>query len=105
MNTLHVKSGDTVIVLSGKDKGKKGKVLSANPTKGMVVVEGINMVTKHRKPRNQTDVGGIVKMEGSVRACKIMCVCTKCGKPTRIGHVILGDGTKARVCKHCQETL
>ncbi len=105
MNNLHVKSGDTVIVLSGKDKGKKGKILSADPTKGLVVVEGINMVTRHRKPRNQTDVGGIIKTEGALRASKGMCVCSKCGKPTRIAHAILPDGSKARVCKHCQETL
>jgi large subunit ribosomal protein L24 len=105
MNNLHVKSGDTIIVLSGKDKGKKGKILSADPAKGMVIVEGINVVTRHRKPRNQTDVGGIVKMESALRACKVMRVCPKCDKPTRVAHSILADGTKVRVCKHCQETL
>ena len=105
MNNLHVKSGDTVVVLSGKDKGKKGKILSADPSKGLVVVEGINMVTKHRKPRNQTDLGGILKMEGSIRASKVMCVCPKCSKPTRVAHSFSADGAKSRVCKHCGEIL
>ena len=105
MNTLHVKTGDTAVVLSGKEKGKRGKVLSVNVKKGMVVLEGVNMVTCHVKPRRQGETGGIVKREGALRACKVMRVCPKCDKPTRPAHKILADGKKVAVCKHCGETL
>lgn len=105
MNTLHVKSGDTAVVLSGKEKGKRGKVLSVNVKKGMVVLEGINMVTCHVKPRRQGETGGIVKREGAIRACKVMRVCTKCNKATRPAVKMLENGTKVTVCKHCGEAL
>ena len=105
MNTLHVKTGDTAVVLSGKEKGKRGKVLSVDVKKGMVVLEGINMLTCHVKPRRQGETGGIVKREGTLRACKVMRVCPKCDKPTRPAHKLLADGKKAVVCKHCGETL
>ncbi len=105
MNTLHVKTGDTAVVLSGKEKGKRGKVLSVNVKKGMVVLEGVNMLTCHVKPRRQGETGGIVKREGALRACKVMRVCPKCDKPTRPAHKLLADGKKAAVCKHCGETL
>jgi large subunit ribosomal protein L24 len=105
MNTLHVKTGDTAIVLSGKEKGKQGKVLSVNKKKGMVVLEGINMITCHTKPRRQGETGGIVKREGALRACKVMKVCPKCNKPTRPASKFLENGTKVSVCKHCGETL
>ena len=101
MNNLHVKTGDTVVVLSGKDTGKKGKVLEVSPKEQKVIVEGLNMVTEHVKPRRQDDAGGIVKAEGALYACKVMAVCPKCGKPTRLGHKIKEDGSKARVCKLC----
>ena len=101
MNNLHVKKGDTVVVLSGKDKGKKGKVLEVSPKEQKVIVEGLNMVTKQVKPRRQGDASGIVKVEGALYACKVMAVCPKCGKPTRLGHKIKEDGSKARVCKLC----
>ena len=104
VNKLHVKKGDTVIVLSGKDKGKKGKVLEVSPKERKVIVENVNMVTKHVKPRKMGDQGGIVKAEGAMYACKVMLVC---GKPTRIAHKILNDGTKQRLCKNtgCGETF
>ena len=107
VNKLHVKKGDTVIVLSGKDKGKKGKVLEVSPKERKVIVENVNMVTKHVKPRKMGDQGGIVKAEGAMYACKVMHVCPKCGKPTRIAHKILNDGTKQRLCKNtgCGETF
>ncbi|EOS55976.1 50S ribosomal protein L24 [Anaerotruncus sp. X29] len=107
VNKLHVKKGDTVIVLSGKDKGKKGKVLEVSPKERKVIVENVNMVTKHVKPRKMGDQGGIVKAEGAMYACKVMLVCPKCGKPTRIAHKILNDGTKQRLCKNtgCGETF
>lgn len=105
MNSLHVKKGDKVIVLSGKDKGKTGKVLAAMPSKQKVIVEGVNMATKHKKPRRQGEVGGIIKQETPLFACKVMFVCPKCGKPTRPAFRVLADGEKTRVCKHCSETI
>lgn len=107
MNTLHVRKDDTVVILSGKDKGKKGKVLEVSPTEKKVIVEGCNMVTKHVKPRRMGEPGGIVKAEGALYASKVMVVCPKCGKPTRLAHKILADGTKVRVCKNadCGETF
>ena len=100
MNTLHVKTGDTVVVLSGKDKGKKGKILQVSPKENKVIVEGINYVTKHVRPRRQGQPGGIMKAEGAMYASKVMAVCPKCGKPTRPGHKIMPDGSKVRVCKN-----
>lgn len=98
MNHIHVKTGDTVVVLSGKDKGKQGKVLEVSPKEQKVIVEGINMVTKHVKPRKMGEAGGIIKAEGAMYASKVQLVCPKCGKPTRVGHKIDGD-KKQRVCK------
>ena len=105
MNTVHVKTGDTVVILSGKDKGKKGKVLQVSPKENTVIVEGCNMVTKHVKPRKQGENGGIVKAEGAMYASKVQIVCSKCGKAVRVGHKILADGSKVRVCTKCGETL
>ena len=97
---MNVKKNDTVVVLSGKDKGKQGKVLSVNPEAGKVVVEGVNVATRHQKPRRQGEEGGIVKKETPIYACKVMTVCPKCNKATRVAHKIV-DGKKVRVCKHC----
>lgn len=105
MNSIHVKTGDQAVVLSGKEKGQRGKVLSVNPKKGMVVIEGVNMIKCHTKPRRQGEQGGIITREGALRACKVMRVCTKCNKPTRPAHQIGANGTKLTVCKHCGETL
>lgn len=104
-NKVHVKRGDTVIVLSGKSAGKKGKILEVSPTEGKVIIEGVNLVTKHVKPRKQGEPGGIVKAEGAMYACKVQIVCKNCGKPTRISRRINGDGSKERVCKKCGATL
>ncbi len=104
-NKLHIKKGDTVIVLSGKDKAKKGKVLSVIPKKEAVIVEGVAMATKHKKPRRQGDAGGIIHQETPIRACKVMHVCGKCGRPTRIGRQVLESGEIVRVCKHCAEII
>ena len=105
MNTVHVRSGDTVVVLSGKDKGKQGKVLQVSPKEGKVIVEGLNVVTKHVKPRRQGEQGGIVEAEAAMYASKVQLVCPKCSKPTRIAHKILEDGSKVRVCKSCEEEI
>jgi len=98
---LSIKSDDTVVVLSGRDKGKKGKVLSVDPKGGKVIVEKVNMVTYHKKPRKQGEQGGIMKKEAPLYACKVMRVCPKCSKPTRPGHKLLAGGKKVRVCKKC----
>ena len=87
MNNLHVKTGDNVMIISGKDKGHTGKVLQVSPSENKVIVEGQNMVTKHVKPRRQGEQGGIVKAEGAMYASKVMPVCPKCGKAVRVGHV------------------
>ena len=100
MNTMSIKKGDTVIVLSGKDKGKKGTVLSVMPETRKVVVEKINVVSRHQKPRQQGEQGGIVKKEAPIYACKVMRVCPKCNKPTRPASKV-EDGKLVRVCKKC----
>ena len=107
MNILHVKKGDTVVILSGRDKSKKGKVLEVSPTEQKVIIEGCNMVTKHVKPRKMGEPGGIVKAEAPLYASKVMLVCPKCGKPTRLAHTMDKDGNKKRVCKNagCGETF
>ena len=97
---MNIRKDDTVIVLSGKDKGKKGKVLSANPKAEKVVVEGVNVAAHHRKPRKQGEEGGIIRRETPIYASKVMLVCPKCGKPTRVGHTVV-DGKKVRACKKC----
>ena len=97
---MNVKKGDTVVVLSGKDKGKQGKVQGTIPSEAKVVVEGVNMVTCHTKPRRQGEEGGIVRREAALYASKVQVVCPKCGKGTRVAHKI-EDGKKSRVCKHC----
>ena len=101
MNKMSIKTGDTVVVLSGKDKGKKGKVLKVMPKESKVVVEKVNMVSRHTKPRQQGDQGGILKKEAPLYACKVQRVCPKCDKPTRPAHKVLADGKKVRVCKKC----
>ena len=97
---MNVKKNDTVVVLSGKDKGKQGKVLSVDPKTRKVVVEKINMASRHQKPRRQGEEGGIIQKEIPLYASKVMTVCPKCSKPTRVAHKIEG-GKKVRVCKHC----
>ena len=100
MNSLKIKKNDTVVVLSGKDKGKQGKVLEVMPKDGKVIVEKINMVSRHTKPRKQGDQGGILQKEAPLYASKVQRVCPKCNKPTRIGHKVEGD-KKVRICKKC----
>lgn len=102
---LHVKRGEQVVVISGKDKSKKGKVLVVMPKEGKVIVEGINIATKHTKARKQGDVGGIIKQEIPISASKVMYFCNKCGRPSRIGRKVLEDGSKVRFCKKCSEII
>lgn len=98
--SLHVKKGDNVLVLAGKDKGKTGKVLSVNPDKATVVVDGVNVVTKHNKPRSAQVPGGIEKVNGNIDISNVMVICPICGKATRIA---AGEesGKKVRLCKKC----
>ena len=100
MNKVHVKTGDTVVILSGKDKSKQGKVLAVYHKEGKEIVEGLNVARKHVKPRSAQQQGGIVDAEAAMYASKVMAVCPKCGKPTRVAHKFLEDGTKVRVCKN-----
>ena len=101
MNKMSIKKDDVVVVLSGKDKGKKGKVIAVLPKDGKVVVEKINMVSRHTKPRRQGEEGGIIRREAPLYACKVQRVCPKCDQATRPAHKVLADGKKVRVCKKC----
>ena len=105
MKNNHIKKNDEVIVISGNEKGKKGKVLAVNHESGRVIVEGINMATKHKKPRRQGEAGGIIKQEAALDMSNVMHICKKCGQPTRIGYTVLADGSKVRVCKKCNENF
>ena len=105
MSKVHVKTGDTVIDLSGKDKGKKGKVLAVSPKEGKVIVEKVNIVSKHIKPRRMGEPGGIIQAEGAMYASKVQIVCPRCKEATRVGHKVYEDGTKSRICKKCGEAL
>ena len=112
MNSLNVKKGDTVVVISGKDKGKKGKIMVAQPDDERVVVQGAAMVTRHVKPRKQGQPGGRIEKEGPIHASNVMLVCPKCDKPTRIAHKlkeveISGEKKQksVRVCKKCGKVI
>ena len=98
---MSIRKDDTVVVLSGKDKGKQGKVLEVMPKDKKVIVEKVNIVSRHTKPRQQGEQGGIIKKEAPLYACKVMRVCPKCNKPTRPAHRVGKDGKKVRVCKKC----
>ena len=101
---LNVKKGDNVLVLAGKDKGKTGKVLSANPKSGRVVVEGVNVITKHNKPRSAQVPGGIEKTNGTIDVSNVQIICPACGKATRVANGEI-DGKKNRLCKKCGASL
>lgn len=107
MNKLHIKTGDTVVLLTGdkKDRNKTGKVLEVSPSEGKVIVEGLNKVKKHVKPRKAGDASGIIETESAIYACKVQVVCPKCNKPTRVGTKVYEDGRKDRQCKKCGETF
>lgn len=112
MNSLNVKKGDTVVVISGKDKGKKGKIMVAQPDNERVIVQGAAMVTRHIKPRKQGQPGGRIEKEGPIHASNVMLVCPKCDKPTRIAHKlkeveISGEKKQksVRVCKKCGKVI
>ena len=97
---MKIRKDDMVVVIAGSDKGKQGKVLSVDPKANKVVVEGVQVASKHYKPRRQGEEGGIIKKETPVFASKVMLVCPKCGKATRVGHAVV-EGKKVRTCKKC----
>jgi len=101
----HVKKGDTVLVMAGKNTGKRGKVLQVFPKTGRIVVEGVNFVKRHTKPTKALPQGGILEKEGPIASSNVMLFCSKCSNPTRVGHKVLEDGTSTRVCKKCGEVL
>jgi len=102
---MHVKKGDTVIVIAGKDKGKKGRVLAAYPKKERVLVEGINLVKKHTRPSQTNPQGGIVTQEAPIHVSNVSLIDPKTGKPTRIGYKVLENGKKVRVAKKSGEVI
>jgi len=102
---VHVRTGDTVKVIAGKERGKTGKVIAVSPKEGKLIIEKVNLVSKHVKPRKAGEQGGIIQAEGAMYACKVQIVCPHCHKSTRIGHKFGEDGKKQRVCKKCQKTL
>jgi large subunit ribosomal protein L24 len=102
---IHVKKNDTVMVISGKDKGKTGEVLAVMPKTGKVVVKGVHVVTKHQKPSSKNMQGGIIQKEAAINSSKVMLYCSKCKSVTRISYKIEENGTKNRVCKKCGETF
>jgi len=105
MSKMRIRKGDLVKVISGKDKGKEGKILRNFPKEGKVIVEGVNMVTRHVKPTPKSPQSGLVKKEAPLHAAKIMLVCPSCGKATRVSRAFLEDGRKVRVFKKCGEIV
>lgn len=100
-----IKKNDTVLVIAGRDKGKKGKVLTVFPGKGRAVVEGVNFVKKHMRRTRDEQQGGIIQKESSIDLSNLALFCKGCNRPTRVGISVLSDGTKARYCKKCKEVV
>ncbi len=105
MSKMRLRKGDRVYIVSGKDKGKEGKILRRDVAKDTIVVENINIVTKSSRPNQKNPRGGFLKMEAPINASKAMLVCPSCGKPTRIARAFLDSGNKVRVCKKCGEVV
>ena len=102
---LSVKKNDTVLVIAGREKGKKGRVLSVYPSKGRLLIEKINMIKKHMKPTRKYAQGGIIEKEAPLHISNIMLICPKCNKPTRISNTHLQEGRRVRMCKKCREVM
>jgi large subunit ribosomal protein L24 len=99
---INVRKNDNVVVISGKDKGKKGRVIEVQPRKGKVLVEGVNVVKRHNKANSRRGVqGGILERESPINVSNVMLICPHCGTATRSGHQLLADGTRTRACKKC----
>ena len=104
MAKMHIKKGDTVVVLSGEDKGVQGEVIAVSPEEGKAIVKGVNIIHKHVKPRRQGEAGGIVDAEGAMYASKVAVFCSKCNQGVRVKHTVV-DGKKVRVCAKCGTQL
>lgn len=102
---MQIRKNDSVMVISGKERGKTGKVLRVNPKEDAVIIERINIVKRHTKPRGPQQAGGIIEKEASIPASNIMIMCDKCNAPVRVGQKLLADGNKVRVCRRCGEAL
>lgn len=102
---VHVRKGDTALVIAGKNSGKKGKVLRVIPDSSKVVIEGVNVVKRHARPTQKLPQGGIMQKEAPIHSSNVMLYCSKCNSPTRIGKKILDNGEKIRICKKCGESL
>lgn len=102
---MKVRKNDTVIIIAGKDKGKKGKVRRAIPEEHKVLVEGFNMIKRHSRASRAARQAGIIDLEAPIHISNVMLLCEKCGKPTRVGFRFLTDGKKMRICKSCQEVI
>ena len=102
---MQIRKNDSVMVIGGKERGKTGKVLRVVPDKDAVIIERLNIVKRHTKPRGPQQPGGIVEKEAAIHASNIMIMCDKCNAPVRIGHKILADGNKIRICRRCNEAL
>jgi len=105
MTKVHVKKDDNVFVLSGKDAGKTGKILKVIADDSRVIVEGVNMSVKHKKPKGRYQQGGIIHQESAISSSNVMLVCPKCKRPSKTGSKVLENGEKVRVCKACGETI
>jgi large subunit ribosomal protein L24 len=98
-----IRRNDNVVVITGKDRGKRGRVLKVVPATNRLVVEGVNFIKRHTRPNPQRQIkGGVVEREASLHASNVQVVCPECGKPTRLGRKILGDGRKVRICRKCE---
>ena len=102
---MKIRKNDTVLVIAGKDKGKKGKVRFAYPEDKQVVVEGINFIKRHTRARGTVRQAGIIELEAPIPISSVMLLCTRCNHPTRIGFQFLADGRKVRICRSCQEVI
>lgn len=102
---MKIRKDDTVLVIKGKDRGKKGKVRFAHPKKQQIIVEGINFIKKHSKARGAVRQAGIIDLEAPVHISNVMLLCDKCNKPGRIGFQKLGDGRRVRICRACHEVI
>ena len=105
MAKMHIKKGDTVVVLSGDDKGVQGEVIAVSPEEGKVIVKDVNIIHKHVKPRKQGETGGIIDAEGAIYASNVALYCSKCGKGVRVKNKVLDNGKKVRVCAKCGQEL
>ena len=102
---MRIRKDDTVVIITGKDRGKKGKVRRAFPDEDRVIVEGLNMIKRHSRARRATRQAGIIELEAPINVSNVMLICNKCGKPTPIGFRFLDDGKKVRICNSCREVI